>query len=266
MFDMSSVFLEEAAPDWHKPESVTEWDIFLFVERGELTYFIDGQRIPLARGDILYFPAGSSRYAAGNGRQGHLKYAVLFKRTASVPATPLLDEGRLRLIRSSHYEYVKQRFGLLVQQWLGKMPYYETVCSGILLELLGLAERETESAHLPSKKLLLATEIQQYILSHYREPIRIETLAELVDRTPNYVTKIFREVTGMTPIRYLHQVRVTAARDLLVNTHMSIAQVADRLGFCDQSYFNRVYKKIMGYPPSSHLHGLRDKARSGKAE
>lgn len=261
MFDLISVFSEEAAANWVKPESVVEFDVFLFVERGELTYCIDDDRLPLTRGDLLYFPAGCSRHAASNGLQGHTKYAVLFRRQSELPALPLLDNGRYSLIRSGSYDYIKQRFSLLIQQWIGKLPYYETVCSGVLLELLGLAQREMESAHVPSKKLSLARRIQDYILTHYREPIRIETLAELVDRTPNYVTKMFREVTGLTPIAYLHQVRVTAARDLLAHTHLSIGQIADRLGFCDQSYFNRVYKKMMGYPPSSHMNEVRGPGR-----
>lgn len=259
LFELVSVFTEEVGSDWHKPESVMEYDVFLFVESGCLAYVIDGNRLPLVKGDLLYFPAGSLRYAAADGIHGHQKYAVLFRRTVADTSIPLLDNRRHRVVHSRNYDYVKQRFSLLIQQWLGKLPHYETICRGILLEMLGIAGRELENAHLPAKKLSLANEIQQYILSHYRESIRIETLAELVDRTPNYVTKIFREVTGQTPIGYLHQVRITAARELLVNTHLTIGQIADMLGFCDQSYFNRVYKKMMGYPPSSHITEKRAK-------
>ncbi|MNI07728.1 Bifunctional transcriptional activator/DNA repair enzyme AdaA [compost metagenome] len=120
-----------------------------------------------------------------------------------------------------------------------------------MLELLGIAAREAETAEFPSKKLSMVIAIQQYILENYQGQIRLEALSELVDRTPNYVTRIFREVTGQTPIDYLHQVRIYAARDLMLNSSMTIGQVADTLGYCDQSYFNRMYKKITGHPPSN---------------
>ncbi|RKN74123.1 AraC family transcriptional regulator [Paenibacillus ginsengarvi] len=253
MFELVFVLAEEVDSSWRKPESVTECDIFLFVESGSLFYGINGQRIALTKGDFLYIPEGSLRYGLGDRVQGHKKYAVGFRTAApeTAAAIPLLGNREHRLIHCRNSDYVKQRFGLLVQMWIGKLPHYQTICWGILLEMLGIAERESENAHVPAKKISLVTDIQTYILSHYREPIRIELLAELVDRTPNYVTKIFREVTGQTPIGYLHQVRVASARDLLLNTHLTIGQVADMMGFCDQSYFNRVYKRIMGHPPSS---------------
>lgn len=253
MFELDSILVEEVGPEWTKAESVMDYDVFLFVESGCLTYCIDGHRLSLTKGDLLYFPGGSLRYATGDGIHDHQKYAVIFRVYPGGTSIPLLDNRQHRLVHIRNYDYVKQRFSLLVQQWLGKLPHYETICKGIVVELLGIADREMENARFPAKKLSLVTEIQHYILAHYREQIRIELLAELVDRTPNYVTKIFREVTGQTPIGYLHQVRITAARELLVNSSMTIGQIADMLGFCDQSYFNRVYKKMMGYPPSSHL-------------
>lgn len=253
MFKLESVFAEEVSPNWYKEEAITEFDIFLFVESGGVTYEINGNRFALTKGDMLYFPKGTLRYAYGDGVHAHQKYAITFHCPDVSTSIPLLDARQYRLVHSRSYDYVKQRFSLLMQQWLGKLPHYETICKGIIIELLGIIDRETENANFPPKKMLLVTQIQQYILNHYREPIRIELLAKLVDRTPNYVTTIFREVTGQTPIDYLHQVRIASARELILNTHMTIGQIAELMGFCDQSYFNRVYKKITGYPPSSHL-------------
>jgi AraC-like DNA-binding protein len=278
MLEIDSVFLEDTAPNWSKSESITDNHILMYVASGKLVYRLNHVNIPLTKGDILYIPKGTLRAGMGDGTTPHQKYAVLFTTgemdnpnatnhpndpnnptAANDPAAadarrnsiPLLGGKQYRLLHARNYEYMKQRFSLLVQQWLGKLPHYETICSGIVLELLGLTAREAETSEFPSKKLSMVMAIQQHILDSYQHPIRLETLSQLVDRTPNYVTRIFREVTGQTPIDYLHQVRIYAARDLMLNSSMTIGQVADLLGYCDQSYFNRMYKKIAGHPPSN---------------
>jgi YesN/AraC family two-component response regulator len=47
--------------------------------------------------------------------------------------------------------------------------------------------------------------------------------------------------------------RVSAARELLLTTNMTIGEIAETLGYCDQSYFHFMYKKIIGHPPSHTL-------------
>jgi YesN/AraC family two-component response regulator len=131
------------------------------------------------------------------------------------------------------------------------MHYFETICHGILVELLGVMARETGVEHFSPIKLRLMQQVQEYIMEHYREPIRISDLAWLISRSPNYVTQTFKEVIGLTPITYLHQIRIHSVRDLILNTKMTIGEVSDYLGYSDQAHFNRVFKKFMGYPPSS---------------
>ncbi|MCU6790983.1 AraC family transcriptional regulator [Paenibacillus sp. WQ 127069] len=254
MIELKSVLLEEVGPEWRKAEEITEAHIFIYVVSGQLTYRLNHQDIPLTKGDVLFIPKGTLRAGIGDGTQMHQKFAFLFQSSGAADHTsiPLLAHKPYLLLHTRNHEYMKQRFSLLLQQWLGKLPHYELICTGIVLELLGIAAREADHADLPLKKLSMVATIQQYILDSYRGQIRLEELSQLVDRTPNYVTRIFREVTGQTPIDYLHQVRVYAARDLLLNSPMTIGQVADQLGYCDQSYFNRMYKKITGHPPSNH--------------
>ncbi|WP_082882442.1 helix-turn-helix domain-containing protein [Paenibacillus swuensis] len=184
----------------------------------------------------------------------HQKYSAHFDAAPDMTnALPFIGGRPGMKAQSRSYEYMKQRFSLLAQQWFGQLPYAETVCNGILMELLGIASREADVERFPSKSLALADAVQQYILEHYREPLKLDTLSRHVNRTPNHVTSVFRQIKGMTPVDYLHEVRVSAARDLLLNTRMTIAQTAEYLGYCDQSYFNKVYKRITGMPPSSLL-------------
>ncbi len=252
MLYIHSVYYDDFNPAWSVKESVTDYAIFLFMVQGSALYILNGEELELHKGDMLYIPAGTLRAAHCMPGSQHQKYAILFNFNEPDPTLPFA-ESVSRKLRSRSQDYMKQRFSILHQQWLGKLPYYASACAGIALELLAIAAREAKNAKFPTQKLALVTFIQQYILEHYRESIRISELAKMADRTPNYVTNTFREVTGQTPIDYLHSVQVSAARDLLLNERITIAEAADRLGFCDQAYFNRVFKKVTGTPPSSLL-------------
>jgi AraC-like DNA-binding protein len=142
---------------------------------------------------------------------------------------------------------------MLNECWIGKMPYYELISRAILLEILGLVQREISGSMTSPSRWNLAQRIQQYIVQHYREPLRLSELAEEVNRSPTYISTVFREVTGHTPVQYMHEVRIAAARELLLSGHMSIREISEWLGYCDQTYFNYMYKKIVGHPPSHTL-------------
>src|SRR5690606_23436175 len=134
------------------------------------------------------------------------------------------------IFKPRNLEYLRQRFSLLFQTWTAKGPYYHYICHGIALELYGNVLREWEQKAIPHHKLEIAKQIEKYIFQHYRDEIRIENLAELVQRTPNYVSTIFKEVTGQTIIEFIHQFRISAARDLLLHSDMNISEISDHLG------------------------------------
>lgn len=148
-------------------------------------------------------------------------------------------------------EYIQQRFTILSQQWLSNLPHYSLVCHGVLLEILGLIGQDIELKHFSPTKLHLVKSMQQYLIEHYREAVTIEALSNITNRTPNYVTNTFKEITGMTPITYMHHLRMQAACELMRTTQLTIREISDYLGYNDQSYFNRMFKKMMGYPPST---------------
>lgn len=90
----------------------------------------------------------------------------------------------------------------------------------------------------------------------------MDELARLVERSPNYISRLFKEETGQTVTDYTQQLRITAACDLLANSQMNVREVSDFLGFCEQSYFNKVFKRLTGTLPSAYM---KEKVRRWKA-
>ena len=91
-----------------------------------------------------------------------------------------------------------------------------------------------------------------FMKQHLREPLRIATLAAVVNLSRSHYTEIFRRVTGYAPLMYLNHLRMQRAVQLLNSTNLSIKTISEQLGFSDQFYFSRAFTKLHGHSPSEH--------------
>ena len=89
----------------------------------------------------------------------------------------------------------------------------------------------------------------QYINTHYSEKITLDSLSRQVHLTQTYLSRIFREETGETITAYICRIRIDRGKDLLRHKALSVADIAQMVGFEDQSYFTRVFKKQVGCSP-----------------
>lgn len=101
----------------------------------------------------------------------------------------------------------------------------------------------------------IASSVKQYIEKHFRENISREEIAAAVYITPNYLSKLFRNETGMTLREYINLCRIREAKHLLSHTELSISDIAMEIGFENMSYFSTVFKKMCGISPLSWKNG-----------
>lgn len=91
-----------------------------------------------------------------------------------------------------------------------------------------------------------------YISEHYCEKIYVEKLADMINVSPDYFTKMFKESIGRTPIEYINSLRVNRAMYLLAKTKCALAEIADEIGFCNPNYFHKIFKQYMGISPLAY--------------
>lgn len=92
----------------------------------------------------------------------------------------------------------------------------------------------------------------EFMKSHLSEPLKIATLAALVNLSRSHYTTSFKRVTGYAPLSYLNHLRMQRAVQLLNTTDLSIKRISDQLGFSDQFYFSRAFRKMHNHSPSEH--------------
>jgi AraC-like DNA-binding protein len=92
----------------------------------------------------------------------------------------------------------------------------------------------------------------KYIQFNYSHDISIDNVADNVGISRSHLYRVFMSNVGKSPIDYLTEYRINEACKLLRNGSLSIAEVAVSVGFFDQFYFSRVFKKSQGMPPSKY--------------
>lgn len=74
-------------------------------------------------------------------------------------------------------------------------------------------------------------------------------LAALVNLSPYYFTRKFKQNIGLSPYQYIILCRVRRAKELLLDGEHTIAEIAEQVGFADQSHLTRHFKRVFGVPP-----------------
>ena len=123
-----------------------------------------------------------------------------------------------------------------------------TELSYILLEILDMfIERAFCEQKVPDSPSL--QKAVSYVNEHYFEPITLEDIAGYVGLNPTYFSAMFKKQMQVSFSEYLTQRRITQAKVLLKNSNMPIVEVSIAVGFENQSYFSKVFKKHLGMTP-----------------
>jgi len=101
------------------------------------------------------------------------------------------------------------------------------------------------------QKTQLLQAARRYIEQNYASEITVALLARQIGVNPDYLGKLFKKEHGESINSYINRVRIQNAIALFQTTLLNISEVADAVGFRDQTYFSSVFKKIVGDTPSS---------------
>jgi two-component system response regulator YesN len=94
--------------------------------------------------------------------------------------------------------------------------------------------------------------IERFVRDHCREDLSLETIARQVGLSPHYVSKFFKERTGVNYIDYLTECRVEKAKELMRDPGLSLKEIAIDVGYRDPNYFSKVFRKVCGLTPSEY--------------
>ena len=98
----------------------------------------------------------------------------------------------------------------------------------------------------------LVEQVKTYIDRNFQKDLSLDEVSRMVNISPYYFSKLFKQGTGENFIEYLTRVRMEHARRLLEDPDASIKQVCVMSGYGDPNYFSRLFKKYEGVTPSEY--------------
>lgn len=99
---------------------------------------------------------------------------------------------------------------------------------------------------LPKYKL---RQVTKYINDNLEKDLTLANLADFVQMSPYHFARLFKQSTGLAPHQYVIQYRVERAKQLLLRGELSVCEIADAVGFYDQSHLHHHFKRLVGVTP-----------------
>lgn len=241
----------------HPTRVITSHELIL-VKQGELDMWEDEQQFHLEAGETLHLFPGRQHGSSKLMPLGLKFYWIHFEvetelhptSSATLMFAPTIKVPQVA--RLSEPERLERLFRTFISdQEAGILNSY----SANLLTMLMLTEvaHAAEEQPLESDDInVVATWAHTYIRINYARPLTTSKVAEAVGYNPDYLGRIYREVYGCTITEAIHRRRIHVACDRLLDTELTIEQIAQKCGFSDPDYFRRLFRRYMQISPSDY--------------
>lgn len=159
---------------------------------------------------------------------------LMLRIRAEIPASS--PRGRLAV-----KTYLKMLLMLLVNQYA---PYAGTV----------------ETYQRQQENLERLRPLFRYLGENCGDSIQVREAARICGMSESHFMNLFKRVTGLSFVTYFNHFRIERAQALLGGTNESMASISQQVGFCDQSYFGTVFRRIVGMTPATYRRRVRNNA------
>ncbi len=247
------------APSWAIPPMRVQAGMvsFFFVEKNGCWVVVNGRREVLKAGDLLVV---RSRDELEMGHDAALPLTALnMMISVGQPGVSnvLLDRKFPRRHRVRSPRELVARFEAIFAAIQRPVETRGWAIAGSLLQCLAYLVEETRAPLGPHHaiedtavdKILAA---QHWALQRLNSRIVLAEWARVVKLHPVYFERIFKRATGLTPKLWLQEHRLDTARQYLCGTGKSISEISDLLGYTNQFYFSRVFRKHFKKSPSQY--------------
>lgn len=255
-------------PEWrfpgHRHDNLSE---IIYISGGQGEFIIDNTLYRGCEGDILVYNRGvvhDEKSDPSNPLKtyfcgvGNLDISDVEKGCIIPPGTePVIHTGEY----SDRIEkYISNIFEECSNQSMG----YECICRNLLsslivliLRIAGMNDQPEDARHYSP----LGSRIKDCIDRNYMRDVTLDDIAGMLYISRDYLSHVFKNETGISPISYLISRRIGEARKLLLTTEKTVKQISLEVGYQNTGYFSMLFKKITGVSPG--IYRKKNKKGSG---
>ena len=167
--------------------------------------------------------------------------------------------GSVNAARDIMLHFVEQLYGESVANEISRQFTHELKRS---YESLLLSKDQQTTHH--DEEII---KVQEWLQDNFAHPIQIAEVADKFRMSVRSLNRRFKSASNTTPLQYLQDLRINHAKDLLKQSNLVVAEVADKVGYQDASYFTSLFKKLNAVTPNEYRQLVRNKlfvAESGQ--
>ena len=235
-------------PSWCIANDTIQFVDLTYIYTGQSEYTINNKKYIVQSGDLLCIPRGSHRSAVScpdNLMEAYCANVIIRDFDGADIALPLpliCNVGQHKDIIALYHE--------INYAWRLRDTGYKLKARAIFMMIMHryfqliLYQRDTG---IMDKRIRKAT---HYMSEHFKEPLTVRKMAELVNLSDMYFGNLFKQETGISFHKFLTSIRMNRAEDLLRSGEYTVSEIADTCGFSDVFYFSKQFKKDRGFAPS----------------
>lgn len=235
-----------------------------YILSGKAKYLVEGKVCEVEAGDIIICnPGVKHSNIIVNPKEPTVEFFAGFTGfhfKNMPPNSIILPDGShiLRTTSESKQEIAKHCYEMIAENESNQVGKY-FMLKAHLMQILLLMIRDISVVEDTAQKgcnfesynkSYAVKKIINYLNENYENKISLDQIAHNMYLSPVYISKIFKEETGESPINYLIKIRLEKARDILLTSESgSIKSIANRVGYDDVYHFSKLFKKYYGISP-----------------
>ncbi len=252
--------------DYKRTEVVVQDCRIFYAVSGQTDIFIENEHYLLLPGSLFYCCSGSI-YALQSDRALliGLNFDLTQKRNTHLtpyPVLPVLDETAVPSVAAEQIQgqtFINSHLFLgagsdyedglktILDEFSTQRIYYRENSSAILKGILSQLHRH--SAGKTANATDAVSKTISYIKANFDKPLSNQMLSELTGYHAYHLNRLFTRHTGLTVHQYILNLRLNRAKDLLLNSGLSLAQIAEKTGFNSNTHFSGYFKQMVGISP-----------------
>lgn len=240
----------------HRETGVAEW-ILIFCTQGRGKVIFADQTWSVTRGTMVLLPPGKAHTYYADDNQPWDIFLVHFSGNKIIDYLPqeAANESIVVQTRTDREDMamLMSQFWEMIRTLSGGFSYaavfYAAQILSATLAYLNFHSPQAQTSPIGNEHV---TQAIQYVYDHLDSKISLHLLAAQVNVSPSYLNRVFRANVGSSVNQFISKIKVQQAEHYLIDSTLSIQQIARRLGFSDPYYFSRLFKHNVSISPRAY--------------
>ena len=230
--------------------------LLLYTAKGEMRFCLDTDTDAKEGGFVLYRPHEKQEHLYTGKQPGEL-YFIHFNAPDNFD---LFGFESSKVYTSQISSNICELFEEIIEELQVKRRGYERICVSKFFLIMALLERnianEANHKNQYENKILFAVQLMN---KEYEKNYTLDEYAELCTMSKFHFLRVFKEITGSSPMEYRNRIRIDHAKELLEDSAYSVSEIGRKVGYLSDSYFCDAFKNKVGMSPTQYRKSVNRK-------